>query len=88
MGDGMERARRMVQSVFYYVEQAFPRNKGRLTQYGKDRYAKAAKDPEEMRLLLDMAAEAAERECAVIMRRGSGTRAASVKAGALITSPR
>lgn len=70
VGDGMERARRMAQSVFYYVEQAFPRNKGRLSQYGKDRYAKAAKDPEEMRLLLDMAAEAAERDKAELAAKG------------------
>ena len=62
VGSEMERARRMAQSVFYYVEQAFPKNKGRLTQYGKDRYRKASNDPEEMRLLLDMASEAAERD--------------------------
>lgn len=70
VGDEMERARRMVQSVFYYVEQAFPKNKGRLSQYGKDRYAKAAKDPEEMRLLLDMAAQAAERDKVALDAKG------------------
>ncbi|RTQ50161.1 hypothetical protein EJV47_11030 [Hymenobacter gummosus] len=70
VGDGMERARRMVQSVFYYVEQAFPKNKGRLTQYGKDRYRKASTDPEEMRLLLDMAAEAAERDKVALAAKG------------------
>lgn len=70
VGDEMERARRMAQSVFYYVEQAFPKNKGRLTQYGKDRYRKAYDDPEEMRLLLDMAAEAAERDKVALDAKG------------------
>ncbi|TGE22248.1 hypothetical protein E5K00_18550 [Hymenobacter aquaticus] len=66
----MERARSMAQSVFYYVDQAFPRNKARLTQYGKERYGKAAADPEEMRLLLDMAAQAAERDHAALAEKG------------------
>lgn len=70
VGSEMERARRMAQSVFYYVEQAFPKNKGRLTQYGKDRYRKASNDPEEMRLLLDMAAEAAERDKVALDAKG------------------
>ncbi|RAK67138.1 hypothetical protein [Hymenobacter edaphi] len=70
VGNEMERARRTAQSVFYYVEQAFPKNKGRLNQYGKDRYARAANDPEEMRLLLDMAAEAAERDKVALAAKG------------------
>lgn len=81
VGSGMDEARRVVQAVFYYVEQAFPGNKGRLTQYGKARYAKAAKDPEEMRLLLDQAAEAAERDKKELATKGfSAQQLAELKA--------
>ncbi|KAA9338330.1 hypothetical protein F0P96_05710 [Hymenobacter busanensis] len=72
VGSGMEQAKRVAQQVFYYVEQAFPKNKGRLSQYGKDRYAKAATDSEEMRLLLDMAAQAAERDKTELAAHGFG----------------
>jgi hypothetical protein len=75
VGSGMERARRMAQSVFYYVEQAFPNNKGRLNQYGKDRYRDAYGDPEEMRTLLDMAAQAAERDKVELAAKGFGAQA-------------
>ncbi len=66
----MDRARAMVQQVFYYVSQAFPGNKGRLSQYGKDRYAKAATNSDEMRVVLDMAAQAAERDLAALTTKG------------------
>lgn len=75
VGSGMERARRTVQSVFYYVEQAFPNNKGRLNQYGKDRYRDAYNDPEEMRALLDMATQAAERDQAELAAKGFSAQA-------------
>jgi hypothetical protein len=72
VGSEMARARSTAQSVFYYVEQAFPKNPGRLSQYGKDRYRKAYNDPEEMRLLLDMAAEAAGHDQVALAAKGFG----------------
>ena len=77
----MELARRTAQSVFYYVDQAFPKNTGRLSQYGKDRYQKAFNNADEMRLLLDMAATAAERDQAELAAKGfSAAQLAGLKA--------
>ncbi|SHI59859.1 hypothetical protein SAMN02745146_1140 [Hymenobacter daecheongensis DSM 21074] len=60
--DDMEQARQQVQTLFYYVDKAFPKNAGRLEQYGKKRYEKARAKQEEMRTLLEMALQSATRD--------------------------
>jgi hypothetical protein len=58
----MEQARTQVQTLFYYVGQAFPGNAARLDQYGKKQYEQARKKHDKMRALLSLAIEAAERD--------------------------
>jgi len=66
----MARAREQVQALFYYVEQAFPKNEGRLEQYGKKRYEKARDSHELMQALLAMAVSSAERDEAALAAKG------------------
>ncbi|UOQ72111.1 hypothetical protein [Hymenobacter cellulosilyticus] len=58
----MEQSRTQVQALFYYVEQAFPKNPGRLDQYGKKQYAQARQKHDKMRALLSTALSAATRD--------------------------
>ncbi|OON69104.1 hypothetical protein B0919_10365 [Hymenobacter sp. CRA2] len=66
----MEQARQQVQQLYYYVGQAFPRNAGRLDQYGKKHYDRARDSHEQMRALLDMAVQAAERDETALAAKG------------------
>ncbi|MCB2378131.1 hypothetical protein LGH70_11090 [Hymenobacter sp. BT635] len=66
----MELARTQVQSLFYYVEQAFPGNTGRLDQYGKKQYAQARQKHDKMRALLPGAISSATRDQAELTKHG------------------
>jgi|GEM_PF-2287427 len=57
----MEKARKLVQRLFYAAGQAWPKNAGRLNQYGKNRYEQARDDQDGMITLLDLAHDAASR---------------------------
>ena len=58
----MEQARRAVQTVFYYVGRAFPKNVGRLTTYGRNTYEAARDNHDKMRTLLQTAFTSATRD--------------------------
>ncbi|GAA3932239.1 hypothetical protein [Hymenobacter algoricola] len=66
----MDKARTQVQALFYYVEQAFPNNPGRLDQYGKKQYAQARQKHDKMRALLPGALQAATRDQAQLTPHG------------------
>jgi hypothetical protein len=68
----MDQARIQVQALFYYVEQAFPNNPGRLDQYGKSQYIAARKKHDKMRALLPGALQAATRDQAELAKHGFG----------------
>ncbi|GAA4375574.1 hypothetical protein [Hymenobacter koreensis] len=70
VNDVMEQARQQVQQLYYYVGQAFPKNPGRLEQYGKKLYEKARTSHEQMRALLDVAVKSAERDEAALAAKG------------------
>ncbi|MDO7876613.1 hypothetical protein Q5H93_17845 [Hymenobacter sp. ASUV-10] len=57
----MEKARKLVQRLFYTVGQAWPKNVGRLNQYGKNRYERDRDSHDGMITLLDLAHDAASR---------------------------
>jgi len=66
----MEKARNEVQTLFYYVEQAFPGNAARLDQYGKKQYPSARKKHDKMCALLALATEAATRDQSALAAKG------------------
>ncbi|RYU79895.1 hypothetical protein [Hymenobacter persicinus] len=66
----MDQARTQLQALFYYVEQAFPRNPGRLDQFGKKQYGPARQQHDKMRALLPGAIQAAERDLAELTKHG------------------
>ncbi|UOQ52891.1 hypothetical protein [Hymenobacter cellulosivorans] len=66
----MEQARTQVQALFYYVEQAFPKNPGRLDQYGKKQYTQARQKHDKMRALLPTALSAATRDLTELSKHG------------------
>ena len=68
----MDQARTQVQMLFYYVEQAFPNNPGRLDQYGKPQYAAARQSHDKMRTLLATALTSATRDQAALAPHGFG----------------
>ncbi|MCB2407457.1 hypothetical protein [Hymenobacter lucidus] len=68
----MDQARTQVQALFYYVEQAFPNNAGRLDQYGKKQYAQARQKHDKMRALLPGAIGSATRDQAELSKHGFG----------------
>ncbi|PJJ47892.1 hypothetical protein [Hymenobacter chitinivorans] len=68
----MEQARTQVQALFYYVEQAYPNNAGRLDQYGKKQYVPARKKHDKMRALLETAVATATRDLADLSGHGFG----------------
>jgi hypothetical protein len=57
----MQKARQLVQRLFYTVGQAWPKNAGRLNQYGKNRYERDRDNHDGMITLLDLAHDAASR---------------------------
>lgn len=68
--DMMAQAQRAVQTLFYYVGQAFPHNAGRLDQYGRRGYAAARDSQDKMRTLLATAVASATRDQAALAAAG------------------
>ena len=68
----MDHARTQVQQLFYYVEQAYPNNAGRLDQYGKAQYPGARQKHDKMRALLSAALASATRDQAALAPHGFG----------------
>jgi hypothetical protein len=66
----MEQAQQAVQQLFYFVGQAFPRNAGRLDQYGRRTYEKARNSHDLMRTLLQTALASATRDHAELAAHG------------------
>lgn len=59
LDESMEKGRDLLQTVFFYVERAFPGKKAEAGYFGKDRYEAARKTPLKLVELMNKCAEAA-----------------------------
>lgn len=59
LDESMEKGRDLLQTVFFYVERAFPGKKAEAAYFGKDRYEAARKTPLKLVELMNKCAEAA-----------------------------
>ena len=66
----MTQAQRAIQTVFYYVGQAFPGNTGRLDTYGRRSYVAARDNHDKMRTLLQTAFASATRDHLALAGKG------------------